>query len=54
VSLRQLTVNLEEPRRAHRQASALEAREDVAREAALNGVGLEQDERPLHGHGGRV
>jgi hypothetical protein len=46
----ELAVDLDELGRAHGQPPALEAREDLAGEAALHRIGLDEDESLL-GHG---
>ena len=51
VLVRELAVDLDELRGAQGQAAALEARQDLAGERALDGVRLDQDECPLDGHG---
>ena len=47
VRLAELAGRDEQPRGAQLQAAALEARDDLAGQAALDGIGLGKDEGPL-------
>ena len=48
VPLGKLSIDVEQLRRANHEAASLEAPDDLAEQAALHGVGLDEDERPLH------
>src|SRR5205814_3785142 len=50
VRLAELARRLEQSRRAQHEPAALEARDDLAREAPPDGVRLRQDQRALDGH----
>jgi hypothetical protein len=50
VLLRQLAVDLNEAGIAELEAAPLEAREDLAGQLALHGVGLDQHQRPFDRH----
>ena len=45
--------DLEQPRTAQLEAAAIEAGDDLAGEASLHAVGLDEDERRFAGHVGR-
>src|SRR6476619_1726326 len=51
VRLSQLAIDLDELAGPQREAAAVDAREDLAGELSLDGVGLDQDERALDRHG---
>jgi hypothetical protein len=54
VPLRQLARHPEQPEADHPQALALQAREDLTDERALDAVGLDEDEAPFHAGALRV
>jgi hypothetical protein len=54
VLLRERAVDREQLAGSHDEPTRLEPVEDLPGQAALDGVRLDQDESPLHGHGGAV
>ena len=54
MGLAQIAIDVDQLAGAQREAAALDARQDLAGELSLDGVGLDQDEGTLDRHGARV